>query len=1030
MTLDVLKKDFSVFGFRFIEASAGTGKTFAIEHLFVRHLLEAPIELQEILVITFTNAGVGDLKTRIRKNLETALSDLELNVKRLDYLNGEEKEKAAKIRRALLNFEKASIFTIHGFCLKMLREKTVGFSQVEQDDDVFERILDKVDLFFKEKLSFPKYSPYFVEKLFSKDVGLLKNRILEELEKKQQKSPSFKEHFENFLEVLNSFSLPFASASILEDFELLKPNFKKLKDKDPFSSLERFLKVLESKTLSIEEFEKLAIEGLSFIPFLDSGNLKARKKVAQEKLEFFNSLSPFYSIIRKSGSLEGLFSFLAYEACSFLKEELKREALLTPNMILSDMLALLLGDPCFLESVKKSFKAVIVDEFQDTDRTQFEIFKILFFQNSGLTSFYLVGDPKQSIYGFRNADLYTYMEAKSFLDPKFHFRLENNYRSSPELIKSLNYLFSRRAWLKLPKLSLNVESLPVKAALELAPLSNEKKGLHFLILEKRKQSEREDLLFSYVAAEVRKLKIGLKIAILVKDRYEASRLKEFLNSKGIFPSTFATRNFSRKTLLSFYDLLLAVAHPEDLSNVKKVLLTPFFSLKLKEVEAFCLLASLAFFKLKTTLDQYGPSVFFRSFLDLRLAEEAYSVYENLALKENEDFLEEFNFLLANIFEKSAIETFNSLTLLAFFEKGVAKNRFKLDSLHGEDSLEIMTIHRSKGLEFDIVFALGVASESDNKDEEREAEKLRLFYVALTRAKRRLYVPVVLKEKFNSKEASSIDLFFGGALNAHEEIKKMKDENLVSVEELLAPSSMPFVQEQEIKIVKPKKEFLKPSSFPPLLSFSNLQQKENAFYEGGELLFPSGKEVGNVLHSIMATIFKGDFKKNYHFLASIVEEKCSFSPLAGFEKEVLSVVDKALFTPLLDFCLFDLDPVLIRAEEEFWYSEQNGALVKGYIDLFFCHKNHYYILDWKSNLLPGYGKRDMQKTMEDSGYFLQGAIYGRAIQKFMKEGPEKLAFGGLFFFFLRSLSFERKDGEGVYHFFPDDKLAVEALCREF
>ncbi len=128
---DVLSRNLSVFEQRFLEASAGTGKTFAIEHLVIRLLLESehPLSLEEILVVTFTRAATRELRMRIRSNLERILQDLKSEKGSFDYVQAIiEKGKGAtgaakrRVEDALACFDRAAIFTIHGFCYQMLKE--------------------------------------------------------------------------------------------------------------------------------------------------------------------------------------------------------------------------------------------------------------------------------------------------------------------------------------------------------------------------------------------------------------------------------------------------------------------------------------------------------------------------------------------------------------------------------------------------------------------------------------------------------------------------------------------------------------------------------------------------------------------------------------------------------------------------------------------------------------------------------------------------------------------------------------------
>ena len=135
-----LSSDCPIFGPHLLEASAGTGKTFSIEHVVVRLLIESEeIEIEQILAVTFTRAATRDLKRRIRANIEEALSRIQSSKKGWEYLDpylGSEKA-ARKLRDASLAFDQCQIFTIHGFCHRMLQEfafeADLGFSLRDPD---------------------------------------------------------------------------------------------------------------------------------------------------------------------------------------------------------------------------------------------------------------------------------------------------------------------------------------------------------------------------------------------------------------------------------------------------------------------------------------------------------------------------------------------------------------------------------------------------------------------------------------------------------------------------------------------------------------------------------------------------------------------------------------------------------------------------------------------------------------------------------------------------------------------------------
>ena len=88
-------------------------------------------------------------------------------------------------------------------------------------------------------------------------------------------------------------------------------------------------------------------------------------------------------------------------------------------------------------AVRRRFRAVLVDEFQDTDDVQYAIFETLFSRADGCL--FWIGDPKQAIYGFRGADIFAYLRAADSAETRY--TLEGNHRSTPALVKAVNTLF-------------------------------------------------------------------------------------------------------------------------------------------------------------------------------------------------------------------------------------------------------------------------------------------------------------------------------------------------------------------------------------------------------------------------------------------------------------------------------------------------------------------------------------------------------------------------------------------------------------
>ena len=122
-----------------------------------------------------------------------------------------------------------------------------------------------------------------------------------------------------------------------------------------------------------------------------------------------------------------------------LQTEKDRDGVISYDDIIRNFDAALQKDPRLAESIRSQYLAVFVDEFQDTDRFQFRIFDKCFPRGCP-NIFYMIGDPKQAIYGFRGADIYTYLQAKNTTNDQY--TLTRNFRSSRGMIEAVNRIFS------------------------------------------------------------------------------------------------------------------------------------------------------------------------------------------------------------------------------------------------------------------------------------------------------------------------------------------------------------------------------------------------------------------------------------------------------------------------------------------------------------------------------------------------------------------------------------------------------------
>jgi len=998
-----LSANCSVFGPHLLEASAGTGKTFSIEHVFVRFLLESDIEVEQILAVTFTKAATRDLKKRIRANIEAALERIQSGKKGWDYLDpylGSVKA-ADKLRDASLAFDESHIYTIHAFCYRMLQEFAfeadlgVALRDPEQEIQMPKRFFREAKRFLEQgigpELLCPEQMSFLLKKY--EDLDALIRSLVNSND--GGSSVPFSVLVQRYASLWPGKEVD--EAPLLETFRTIRTGYKAMP-----GDFEAQLKALaESKEHPDLAFRKLLRARGTLFSFLAPSNRKVRAKVdcppflewarsaiepliaeAMDRKKIFKTLQEAWRKVEEPLLLEEQW-FGFDEILRQMREAIERES--------------------FSEKIRQKFEAVIIDEFQDTDPLQWEIFRELFLKRAKRPrAFYLVGDPKQSIYRFRKADIYTYFEAREQFGPSAQFCLDTNYRSSSSMIDALNSLFDRN-WLALPKLGQMIPSPAVKSQSDLSSdFQDEKGAVHFLV----GRSFEEDWL-PYAVQEIERLFPVLRayssFAILVKDRYQAERALRTLQERSI-PAMAKSCAPLGKTLAfqAVRELIEAIASPRDNSLRRIVGVGPFRSLSLPIA--------------RTLLESEGLASLCRQIVNCG--------------DHDPDLKQVLEELLA--WEGRA----------GFSLQGLVRHLSELESLDPEeggrrkletdvDAVQILTMHISKGLEFDIVFAIGLATRPPESEEaeEADAEKLRQLYVAMTRAKRRLYVP--LSTVKNRRGSPSPMELFCQTIEAQEGdlLSFLKKSAGITCETIPETGFLPpiVVKRKEPSVLS----FLPPE--PPLAvpcfiqSFTSLAQqktKEISKEAPSSPLFtphtiPKGTETGILIHQIFEKLFScsAPLWNNAASLASIVAEQVDRTPLLPWANAIQEMIWKTLHLPLplgQPFTLSDLLPGQLQVEMEFLYSS-TPHFVKGFIDLVFQHEGKLYFVDWKTNWL---GPDDtsylaLDPVMTECDYWLQAKIYAEALRRHVKQfymDPFEEIFGGALYIFLR--------GGGVCHFTPD------------
>ncbi len=1045
---DCLSPEFSLQGPHLLEASAGTGKTFAVEQIFVRLILESSLQVEQMLVITFTRAATRELKERIRSNIEKALVQLASGSIEWPYLEMFRGKKAAlqTLRDALALFDRSQIFTIHGFCHRMLKEFAFEAkfcaSQTLSDEPrmqtpkkIQEGVIDflsslSTDLLCVEQLDIILKKVQSVERL----AGALVRQSMKEL----QPGRTFSLLYEEYIGLLKNWDLSVEQA--LEDFRLISSHHKATL-KGRFE--EQIKALLEPPTP--ESFAFLISEKGSLFNFLSPTNRKVKyapPPIVSEPF-FAWGATHLLPILEKAADPKRLFSTLAYEWTLCAKKLMSKEDLFDPDTILQTMHKHL-ESPSFLKLVQNKYAAAVIDEFQDTDKLQWDIFRELFLKPGHLAkSVFLVGDPKQSIYRFRKADVYTYLEAKEYVDPSRRYFLDTNFRSSPRLLQALNVLFQRE-WLSLPKLSSFLPYQPVSAGRsEMKSLEDQKGALHFFVSDGPSSSRKssfealvESVFLPFIAREIASLRGQIKslsdCAILVKDRYQAAQAVRYLQERGL-PAITKNHLPLGETFAfeALFELLHALIDPKDRSKAKLVLAGPLARARAEEMPTE---TPLIFFELKAELEEKGLAPFFQTLFSTRLHQEP--VLEALA-REDADFYRDFFHAIELLLQWERAEGFSL--------EGLSRTLHKIRTIETEEdervrrrlssddeAVQVMTMHVSKGLEFDVVFALGLASQTPKPDEELEefeAEKLRQLYVAMTRAKRRLYVPICHDEESLDGTASPIALFLhkvkqGQPLQMM--LQEMGRQASITWEVLQPGFIEPSLQQASCFSLPTFPSYRYQVDVSCLHSFTSLarsfcsalaaplSQEELSVHT-----LPRGAEMGVLLHELLEDIFSAPYAlwRDEKQQINLIENKLKDSKFSLWKPVIQDLLGQVVSLPFLA----ELEPQDVRTEVEFMF-ERPPHYIKGFIDLLFRRGNQLYFLDWKSNWLgendEAYDYAALEKNMKEHDYELQAALYAEALRKSFPH----VQFGGAYYLFLRGVS---SITQGIFFIEPRRDLDVLA-----
>jgi exodeoxyribonuclease V beta subunit len=472
-------------GVNLVEASAGTGKTWNICGLYLRLLLERRLEVRQILVVTFTNAATAELRERVRGRIVEALAYVRGHarqesaaathpdagamahagtpaerasdpfvpglVRRLETQGMSQQEMAHRLDVALQSFDEAAILTIHGFCQRALAETpfaaALPFAQEVVADDADLRLAAVHD-FWRRHIAGDGCAPALAAWLGARGVT---PATLDALLERHLGKPLARLRWPANIDAPLSFDASALDAAFAGVRDTWEQGRAEVLDATLAAqgALGRGYTAKSIQQAALEWDAWLGHDAYASIawkdsklPLLTTTCLHARNDVAGPRHPFFEQADALIARRKEAeAQLEcarlRLVRTLLDEAATTLRAR-KREARLASydDLLRNLHEALQRPDGERLATILRArFPVALIDEFQDTDPVQFAIFRAI----HARAPLFLVGDPKQAIYGFRNADLHTYLQASMNVEARW--TLTDNQRSTAPLIAAVNGLF-------------------------------------------------------------------------------------------------------------------------------------------------------------------------------------------------------------------------------------------------------------------------------------------------------------------------------------------------------------------------------------------------------------------------------------------------------------------------------------------------------------------------------------------------------------------------------------------------------------
>jgi ATP-dependent exoDNAse (exonuclease V) beta subunit len=1024
----------------FVSAGAGTGKTAVLVERVVRAVTERGLDVDSILVITYTRRAAGELRTRIR----AALADRGRH----------------DLAREL---DGAWISTIHGFCARLLRAYPLAAGL-----DPHFRELDEAQAAVLRSEAFGEALAEFCAGDDPQRLELLAT----------YGSDRLRRMLTSVYETLR------AAGRELDLAVAARPELGERVDelRALASSLASDPDATEAQHTTAAELLELLARDLRPDRLMSLTGFKARGDRAagyRDALAAVEQAALDEAAARDRALLQELLTLFAERYA----QAKARESALDFEDLQLEARDLLRTQPDLREREQTRFRSILVDEFQDTNRLQTEIVDLL---RRPETELFFVGDEFQSIYGFRHADVQVFRERREAVEQPLSLTL--NYRSRPEVLAAVNELFGSHFGGEFQELAAAAEfpdpvfGHPVEL-LVTDKESYKDSGVHWRRGEARAVARRvRELVDSGAAAPG-------EIVLLFAAGTDAEWYEDELRRAGL-PTYRATGKgyFGQQQVVDLLMYLRLLQNRYDDTALLSVLASPFVGVS---NDALALLRRVASRRpLFTGLEHsLPPGLGERDERLMRAFRQRYDrlveAMPRLSLERLcEQVVAEHDYDLAVLAQWDGRRRYANMRKLArlarsyeelrgpdvegfvrFVAEQEAVGARELEAVaeeEGADAVRLLTIHAAKGLEFKVVlvadagrdrvapspdeilalpdgrFGFRVADPvtakqrgafdyeavKEARQEAERAERLRLYYVAMTRAKERLIVsgsvelgsdretptpiawvldrlaadaelaqagdaPIELARE-DARLLVRLDRFYAeDSAVAEPEIETEEEGQLAlfaALEELAAPPPAPELP-PFVALPEPPLHRVRRLSFTSLSLFEQCAYKYFARYGLGMSERPvepaepderSGTEIGSAVHALLEEI---------DLAAPVVP---------GLEDELIRGFVAA-------YCESDLARRVAALEgvekERHFTFEHDEVLVHGFIDAFYLRDGRALVVDYKTNSL---GEASPEEVVEHD-YRLQRLVYALAC---FRAGAEEV--------------------EVVYHFLERPEAPVEAV----